>query len=70
MPTVPVKSSNVSAIGHDPASNELTVVFANGGSYIYSGISADHHAALMAAPSLGSHLHKVIKPAAKTVRKA
>lgn len=67
---VPVKSSNVSAVGHDPDANELHVEFKNGGKYVYNGISADQHQALMGAKSIGSHLHKVIKPAAKPAAKS
>ncbi len=62
---VPVKSSsNVLAIGHDPAANELHVAFKSGGTYVYPNVTADQHAALIAAPSIGSHLHKNIKPSA------
>lgn len=55
------KSSNVQAIGHDPAKNELTVLFHGTKpeperTYVYSGVTADHHKALMAAPSVGSHM--------------
>lgn len=64
----PVKSSNIAAVGHDPHTSELTVEFKNGGRYIYHGISADQHAALMKADSIGSHLHKYIKSKAKSVR--
>lgn len=66
---VPVKSSNIAGVAHDPRSNELHVEFKNGGVYVYRGIDAVQHAALMAAPSIGSHLHSVIKPAAAGVRK-
>lgn len=67
---VPVKSSNIDKIGYDPQTNELNVVFKNGGSYTYHGITADQHKALIGAKSIGSHLHKVIKPAAKSVASA
>ena len=66
---VPVKSSNVEAIGHDPNANELTVKYKSGGVYVYHGVTAEQHAALMAAPSIGGHLHKHIKPHAKSVSK-
>lgn len=64
-----VKSSNIAAVGHDPQSSELHIEFKNGGKYVYHGISADQHAALLKAPSIGSHLHKHIKPKAKSVSK-
>ena len=63
-----VKSSNVASVSHDPQTSELTVEFKNGGRYVYHGISADQHDALLNAKSIGSHLHKTIKPAAKSVR--
>lgn len=66
---IPCKSSNIAAVGHDPQSNELHVEFKTGGKYVYHGISADQHAVLIAAPSIGSHLHTAIKPAAKSVKK-
>lgn len=58
----PVASSQVKAIGHDPATNTLRVEYASGGVYDYAGVDAEKHRALMAAPSIGSHLHKQIKP--------
>jgi hypothetical protein len=64
----PVKSSNVAAVGHDAQANELHVQFKSGNSYVYNGVTADQHKALMSADSVGSHLHKIIKPAAKSVR--
>ena len=67
---VPVQSSNIRAVGHDPEANELHVEFKNGGKYVYHAISADQHKALIGAKSIGSHLHTVIKPAAKSVMKA
>lgn len=65
----PVVSSNINAIGHDPDKSELHVQFANGGHYVYSGVSAAQHQALMTADSIGSHLHKFIKSKATGVRK-
>lgn len=65
----PVKSSNIAAIGHDADSGELHVEFKNGGRYVYQGVSADQHAALTKADSIGSHLHKHVKPKATGVRK-
>lgn len=64
----PVKSSNIAAIGHDPDTSDLHVEFKDGGKYVYHGISVDQHAALVGAKSIGSHLHKQIKPNAKSVR--
>lgn len=57
----PVKSSHIKEIGHDPVTNTLKVHFADGGKYHFKGVSAEKHAALMAAESVGSHFHKNIK---------
>lgn len=69
MNVVPVQSSNILAVGHDPQANELHVKFKNGGEYVYHGVDAAQHTELMAAPSVGSHLHGVIKPHAAGVKK-
>ena len=65
----PVKSSMLSAVGHDPATNTLTVEFVNGGRYEYPGVTASHHAELMAAPSIGKHLNTVVRGIAGPARK-
>lgn len=58
---VPVQSSNVKAIGHDPETQELHVHFHNGGQYVYAEVPAEKHQALVAADSIGNHLHAHIK---------
>lgn len=58
----PVKSTSIVAIGHDPATRTLSVRFANGPTYHYAGVSADTHAKLMAADSIGSHFQSHIRP--------
>ena len=62
MQMTPVKSSNISAIGYDPATKELHVKFKSGETYAYGNVDEKAHAALMAAPSIGGHLSKTIKP--------
>lgn len=57
----PVKSSNIEAIGYDPASRELHVKFKSGG-YVYADVAPDKHAALMKAESKGKHVHEHIRP--------
>lgn len=59
----PVKSSSLAAVAHDPASGTLTVKFNSGETYTYAGVSADQHAKLMAADSIGSHFQKNIRSA-------
>jgi len=61
VPLKPVNTSNIEAIGHDPASNTLAVRFKGGSVYHYDNVPAEKHAALMAAPSIGSHFHQQIK---------
>jgi hypothetical protein len=56
-----VNSSQIISIGHDPETNTLAVEFKHGGVYHYHGVNAAQHAALMSAPSIGSHFHTHIK---------
>ena len=57
----PVKSGQIAEIGHD--GDTLAVRFKHGGTlYHYHGVSPDDFAKLQKAESLGSHLHKHIKP--------
>ena len=58
-----VKSGQISEIGH--SGDTLAVTFVNGGTYHYHGVSAAQFAELQKAESLGSHLHKHIKPKCK-----
>ncbi len=62
----PVKSSNIEAIHHDPVTNALTVRFRSGATHRYDDVSAEKHAALMAADSIGGHFHKHIRNAHKS----
>lgn len=64
----PVKSDSIAAVKHDPASRTLTVKFNNGGVYSYAGVSADQHASLMRADSVGTHFHKNIRPNFKATK--
>lgn len=61
MKMVPVLSSNLSAVGYDPATQILRIAFHNGRVYEYSGIPASIHAGLMAASSHGSYFDTYIK---------
>lgn len=49
------------SIGYDIATHTLRVQFVSGGSYDYSHVSADVHAALLQAPSKGTFIAKLIK---------
>lgn len=56
-----VSSSNVEAIGYDPASEELHVQFAESGTYAYEGVPEWVFEELRAAPSKGSYINRMIK---------
>ena len=59
MTMVPVKSTNVAAIGYDPARRELGVQYRSSDTvYTHPDVSAERHQALMDAPSKGQHLAK------------
>lgn len=54
----PVDSSNIEAVGY--RDRVLYVQFRNGGFYRYADVSPQTHEALLAAPSKGTFLHKLI----------
>ncbi len=62
-----VKSSQLHAIGHDPATNTLAIQFkcknGPGSVYHYANFTAEHFAEFQAAESKGSHFKRAIKPA-------
>lgn len=53
MERTPVTSSNIKAIGYDAETKSLEVEFHNGAVWLYSGISAEIHAELAKAESVG-----------------
>lgn len=63
MALVPVKSSNIKAVGYDPAARSLTVQFNSGANHRYDDVSPEKHAAMMAADSIGSYFHANIRSA-------
>ena len=50
-----VDSSNISAIGYDPATQELQVEFKNGTTYSYQGVTEGQYQELLNAPSVGRY---------------
>lgn len=66
---IPVESSQIAAIGHDPETNTLAIQFpvkerylpAKGSLYHYDNFTAEDFAAFLAAPSKGSHFIRTIK---------
>jgi KTSC domain len=63
MNRTPVSSSNLRAIGYDPATQTLEVEFLTGAVYSYAGVPASVHAGLMSASSHGSYFDANIKKA-------
>ncbi len=65
-----VESSQIAAIGHDGASNTLSVQFTSktggaGSIYHYANFDAEAFAAFKNAESIGSYFYKNIKPHAE-----
>lgn len=58
---IPVQSSNIAAVGYDPAEQEVYVKFLNGSVYVYRGVSIHEFEGLKNAPSVGSYLHRNFK---------
>jgi hypothetical protein len=67
-PLQKVKSSSISHVGHDPATRTLSVKFTNGATYNYKGVSAEQHARLLAADSIGTHFQTSIRSKHKATR--
>jgi hypothetical protein len=61
MERVPVESSNVVSIGYDTDASVMEVEYGSGGVYQYPDIAGTEHAGIMAADSVGSRLHSVVK---------
>lgn len=57
---VPVKSSNVKAVGYDAPARVMHVQFHSGNHYSYSDVPPASHEALMGAPSKGKHFNQHI----------
>lgn len=67
IPMHAVTSSQINAIGHDPATNTLSIQFKSkdgtaGSTYHYADFGAEAFAAFKGAESIGSHFGKHIKP--------
>jgi KTSC domain len=59
----PVASSNITHVGYDSENGTLGVRFSSGKEYHYDGVRPEQHAALVGAPSVGSHFAAHIRPA-------
>lgn len=60
IPHVPVKSSAIVSMGHDPLTQTLEVTRPDGSTYRYSGVSASEHQSILAAPSKGRALNALL----------
>lgn len=59
MQRLPVKSSNIKSIGHDPETNKLHVEFNSGKVFEYDGVTAEDHSSLMACESIGKGFQNI-----------
>lgn len=57
-----ITSSTVRAIGYDPETKTLKVIFNTGAEYHYEDVDQEAYDKLENAHSVGSHLHHHIKP--------
>lgn len=55
-----VESSMIYAVGYDPETETLHVVFNSGGTYIYENVPQDIYDGLMAAESKGRYMHAYV----------
>lgn len=69
MNRIPVTSSNLAAIGYDPATSTLEIAFTKGGVYQYANVPASVYEGLMSAPSHGRYFDINIKKAGYAARK-
>jgi len=61
MDRLPVKSSNIAAIGYDSTSKTLEVEFKTGAAYQYQNVPSSVVRALRKAQSIGGYFSKQIK---------
>jgi hypothetical protein len=57
---VPVASSMIQAVGYDPKTRILEIVFNTGQTYCYEDVPPEVHQALMAADSKGQYMRAAI----------
>ena len=56
-----VSSSTIEAVGYDGETKTMTVHFKNGGKYKYHDVPEAAYNELLAADSVGKHLHKHVR---------
>lgn len=59
---IPVRSSSVAAVGYDDQTNELTIRFIGGGTYVYAMVPRSVVDGLLAAESIGTYVNATVKP--------
>ena len=64
-----VSSSNIKAVGYDPATQTLKIEFLNGGLYQYLNVPESIYQGLMSASSHGQYFDQYIKKGGYTYRK-
>ena len=57
MELVRVESSMIEAVGYEPTTQELEVVFTSGKTYRYTGVPREVYEGLLAAESKGRYMH-------------
>jgi hypothetical protein len=58
---IPVESSQIDSIGHDPRRNEMKVRFKNGGTYLYRNVTMLEFEKLRLSESVGSFFSMTFK---------
>jgi hypothetical protein len=61
MDRVRVASSNITSVGHDPATSTLEIEFHDAAVYRYSEVPERHFQGLVGAASVGGYFHRHIK---------
>jgi hypothetical protein len=61
MPLIPIRSSNLAAVGYDPQRTQLRIRFRSGRTYDYFAVPLWEYAGLMLASSHGKYFHREIR---------
>jgi hypothetical protein len=57
----PIESSNLKAVGYDPATRIMRVVFRSGKTYDYGDVTPEDHELFINSKSKGAHFSKHIR---------
>lgn len=67
---IPISSSsNIAAVGYDPASKTLSVKFHSGATHDYHEVDPRHYDGMRNAPSAGKYFHANIRHAYKSSKR-